>query len=183
MSEIRGVEVVERLPEPLEGHVYRVEKVEFIKTLVQGLEGWRVTLVDVKDGSRHATMLWKREHVGPSSKLGCFVKAFKDFFNDAEKALNTSLWVGNLVEAISWKPKNRTIKVLRAAEASEESVDACLEAIKGKLEPGRAYTVDDVRQAGVDYADQTIEEAFRRLEGMGKAYRLPTKPAKWFIEG
>jgi len=62
-------------------------------------------------------------------------------------------------------------------------VETCLEAIKGKLEPGRAYTVDDIKQAGVNYADQTIEEAFRRLEGMGKAYRLPTKPAKWFIEG
>jgi hypothetical protein len=57
MSEVKDVELAERLPELEEGHTYRIEKTEFVKTPIQGLEGWRVTAVDVADNSMHGTML------------------------------------------------------------------------------------------------------------------------------
>jgi hypothetical protein len=68
-------------------------------------------------------------------------------------------------------------------EASKGSVEECMDAIRSRIEPGRAYTVDDIRKAGINYADETIKEALNRLENMGKAYRLPTKPERWFFEG
>ncbi|MEM0057748.1 MAG: hypothetical protein QXG09_02600 [Candidatus Bathyarchaeia archaeon] len=71
MPEI-DVELVRQLPEPKEGEIYIVEKVEYMET-PRGLKGWRATLRNVKDGSLHATVLWKREKVGPKSKLGAFL--------------------------------------------------------------------------------------------------------------
>jgi len=182
MSEIKGVELAERLPEPVEGRVYRIENVEYVRTPVQGLEGWRVTLVDVKDGAIHATVLWKRERVGASSKLGCFLKAFQTFFNDKEKVHNIGLWVGNLIEIVAWKAKNREIRVVGAV-LPHESVEACMEAIIGKLEPGKAYTLQQIKALGVAYPENIIEAALQKITETGKAFTLPTKPVKWFIEG
>jgi hypothetical protein len=181
VSEIKDVEFAERLPELEEDHTYRIEKIEFVKTPVQGLEGWRVTAVDIADNSVHGTMLWKRQRVGPFSKLGAFLKAFKAFFGDEEKARNTSLWVGKSIHVVGWKAKSREIRVVEAS--TPESVEDCMRLIDEKLEHGRAYTLSDVKASGVDFPENVIEEALRKLEGLGKAYALPTKPARWFIEG
>jgi uncharacterized protein (UPF0179 family) len=181
VSEIKDVELAERLPELEEDHTYRIEKVEFVNTPVQGLEGWRVTAVDVANNSVHGTMLWKRQRVGPFSKLGTFIKAFKAFFGNEESARNTDLWIGKTILVISWMAKNREIKVVEAS--TPESIEACTRQIGEKLEHGKAYTLSDVKAAGVDFPENVIEEALKKLEGLGKAYALPTKPAKWFIEG
>jgi hypothetical protein len=181
VSEIKDVELAERLPELEEDHTYRIEKVEFVKTPVQGLEGWRLTAADVADNSMHGTILWKRQRIGSFSKLGAFLKAFKAFFGDEEKARNTDLWVGKTIHVVSWKAKGREIKVVEAS--TPKSIEACIKQIGEKLEHGRAYTLSDVKAAGVDFPENVIEEALKKLEGLGKAYALPTKPAKWFIEG
>ncbi|MEM3713361.1 MAG: hypothetical protein QXF82_00255 [Nitrososphaeria archaeon] len=73
MSEKINAEIVKRLPEPEDGRLYRIEKVEYVKTSVRDLEGWRVTLKDVNDRMLHATMLWKCEKVDANSKLGAFL--------------------------------------------------------------------------------------------------------------
>lgn len=193
MSEIEGVEVAERLPEPESGHAYRIVNVEYVKTPVRGLEGWRVTLLDLADNSKHSTVLWKRERVGPYSKLGAFLKAFKDLFNDEEKARNTLLWIDKVIEVISWEAKRREVKVKgapakpaeqpRLQPASAEPIEECVRQMLEKLEKGRAYTLSDIKAVGVDFPDDVIEEALKKLEGLGKAYPLPTRPAKWFVEG
>jgi hypothetical protein len=59
----------------------------------------------------------------------------------------------------------------------------CKGAIIQSLEPGRAYTIEDTKAAGVKYSAADIEQAWSELERDGKAYRLPTKPTKWFLEG
>ena len=64
-----------------------------------------------------------------------------------------------------------------------ESVEACIEAIIGKLEPGKAYTLQQIKTLGVVYPENIIEAALQKLTETGKAFTLPTKPAKWFIEG
>lgn len=175
MTEI-DVEIIERLPEPEEGHVYIIEKVEPIKTAVRGLEGWRVTLRDVETGALHATMLWKRERVGPSSKLGTFLKAL---------GKNAEVWIGKKVRLVSWKPRDRRIEAT-VGEATGEGADlayACKEHMVKVLEPGKAYTISDAKACGLNYPEDVISKAFEMLVSEGKAFRLPTKPAKWFLEG
>ncbi|MEM4447240.1 MAG: hypothetical protein QW328_07215 [Nitrososphaerota archaeon] len=51
------------------------------------------------------------------------------------------------------------------------------------LERGRAYTVEDAKANGVDFPGEVVEKAFELLVKAGKAFKLPTKPAKWFYEG
>jgi len=170
MDEI-DVEIIRRMPEPEEGHTYRIEKVEHVKTPIQGLEGWRVTLKDVNDGSLHATMLWKREKVGERSKLGAFLSTLGN---------RTSEWIGKTVEFVSWKPRSRN---LRLKIEGPDPIQTCAEKIMSVLEAGKAYTVEETVKAGVKAETGLIEKAWDLLAQQGKAYKIPTKPTRWFFQG
>jgi hypothetical protein len=164
-------ELIKRLPEPEEGKVYRIESVEYVETPLQGLKGWRVTLREVSTGTLYVSVLWKRDRVGSKSKLGCFIAVLGN---------KTDNWTGKTIKFVSWKPKDRRIEL---AEETSKTVEQCVERLRHLLEHGKAYTLNDVKAAGVEFPENVIEEALRKLEGLGKAYALPTKPAKWFIEG
>lgn len=58
-----------------------------------------------------------------------------------------------------------------------------MEQMSSVLERGRAYTVEDAKANGVDFPGEVVEKAFELLVKAGKAFKLPTKPAKWFYEG
>jgi len=107
------VELAER-NEPEEGAAYRITKVEQVRTTVRGYNGFRVAMQSIKKGDTktYTTMLWTREVAAPNSKLGAFIKAFKEFFGDAEKALDTDNWINHTVKFVSWTPRNREVKVI-----------------------------------------------------------------------
>jgi len=101
--------------EPTEGHTYFVTEVEETKTAVQGFSGYRVGLEPTKrkadDDGKYATMLWKREQAGITSKLGSFMAAFLDFYGDEDKAFDTDNWIGCTVRIVKWAPKQREVEV------------------------------------------------------------------------
>lgn len=102
--------------EPLEGHTYFVTEVEETKTAVQAFTGYRTGLEPTKrkagDDSKYATMLWKREQAGVSSKLGSFMSAFLDFYGDEDTAFDTDNWIGCTVRIVKWAPKQREVEVI-----------------------------------------------------------------------
>jgi hypothetical protein len=70
---------------------------------------------------RVTAWLGQNNFVGTRSKLGCFINAFTDYFEsenkgDTEKALemaqDTANWGAHIVKIISWRAKNREIKVI-----------------------------------------------------------------------
>jgi hypothetical protein len=81
----------------------------------------KVTEENKKIQYRITAWLGQNETVGTRSKLGSFISAFTDFFeseneNDTEKALtlaqNTDNWNGHFIKVISWRAKNREIKIV-----------------------------------------------------------------------
>jgi hypothetical protein len=65
--------------------------------------------------------LGQNDTVGTRSKLGCFISAFTDYYErktegNTDKALemaqDTENWKEHQIKVISWKEKNREIKVL-----------------------------------------------------------------------
>jgi hypothetical protein len=111
MVNLKKTELAETV-EPDEG-IYRIVAVEEVKTAVQGFTGIRISMKSDKNPDvNYATMLWTREVAGKSSKLGSFIYAFKEFFGDIEKAMDTDNWIGHTVRLISWAPKKREVKVL-----------------------------------------------------------------------
>jgi len=109
------VEEAAVLPEPAEGRTYKITKVEDVTTAVRGLKGLRVTLKDASTGEERATMIWLRDVAGPNSKLGAFIKAFKDYFSEngvGADYKDTDAWVGYRIRIDSWIPRARSIKVL-----------------------------------------------------------------------
>jgi hypothetical protein len=164
-------ELVKRLPEPEEGKVYRVESVEYVETPLQGFKGWRVTLREVSTGSLHASMLWKRERVGSTSKLGCVVAVLGKKIDD---------WIGKTVRFVSWKSRNRRVELVGE---KPQTVEQCVERIRHVLEREKAYSVNDVSAMGIAFPENVIEEAFGVLVKEGKAFEIPTSPRKWFLEG
>lgn len=69
---------------------------------------------------RTTAWLGQNDTVGTRSKLGCFISAFTDYFegenNNADTALfmasDTDNWKNHYIKVISWKSKNREIKVI-----------------------------------------------------------------------
>jgi len=165
------VELIERLQEPEEGKVYQIESVEYIETPLQRLKGWRVTLREVSTGTLYSTILWKKEHVGSRSKLGCFIAVLGN---------KTENWTGKVVRFVSWKLKDRMIEL---AEETPQTVEQCAERLRHLLEHGKAYSVKDVLAMGVAFPTDVIEEAFGVLVKEGRAFEIPTSPRKWFYEG
>jgi len=102
--------------EPYEGGTFKITAVEEVKTAVQGYSGIRVVMQSTKKGEEDkefATMLWLRERAGASSKLGAFIAAFKDFYGgDEEAAYDTDNWINHVVRFVSWKPREREIRII-----------------------------------------------------------------------
>jgi len=98
MPKITDVKLAERRPfyEGLEGNI---TKAEIVKTAVHGWDGVRVVLQD-DNGVEYSEVLWKRNEVGPKSKLGAFILELGD---------NTDDWVGKRIKILVWKEKAREI--------------------------------------------------------------------------
>ncbi len=96
------VEIAETLPEPIPKQRYTIEKAEIIQTSVRGYKGVRVTLKDEK-GNHYATMLWLRDRVGTSSKLGAFITAL---------GTKVSQWKGKQIEILEWTERRRAVKLV-----------------------------------------------------------------------
>ena len=76
---------------------------------------------------RITAWLGQNDTVGTRSKLGCFISAFTDYFETQEddkgvpystqdaidKAKDTDSWKGHYIKVISWRAKNREIKVIQ----------------------------------------------------------------------
>lgn len=75
---------------------------------------------------RVTAWLGQNDTVGTRSKLGCFISAFTDYYetkedksgvpfsvDDAlEMAQDTANWTSHMIKVISWKAKNREIKII-----------------------------------------------------------------------
>lgn len=69
---------------------------------------------------RVTAWLGQNDTVGTRSKLGAFISAFADFFEDKNttsqdalvKAQDTESWKNHIVKVVSWEAKNREIKVV-----------------------------------------------------------------------
>jgi hypothetical protein len=102
--------------EPVEGQTYTITAVEQATTAVRQYGAIRIGLEPEKrkkdDEDDYATMLWSRDVAGIRSKLGAFISAFLEFFDDEEKAMETDNWKGHKIRIVSWKDKDREITVL-----------------------------------------------------------------------
>lgn len=66
-----------------------------------------------KDKTPYSTILWTRDNVGITSKLGAFVNALTPRDEDGNfKEMNTDDWIGRHIRVISWKSKQREIQAL-----------------------------------------------------------------------
>ncbi len=75
---------------------------------------------------RITAWLGQNDTVGTRSKLGCFISAFTDYFEvngkvgevpltvqeAINKAQDTENWKGHYIKVISWRAKNREIKIV-----------------------------------------------------------------------
>ncbi|MEM0008003.1 MAG: hypothetical protein QXR89_07055 [Candidatus Bathyarchaeia archaeon] len=183
MSKI-DAELIKPLPEPSEGD-YVIEKVERVdQTPLRGLQGWRVTLRNAKDGSLCATMLWKREQVGPNSKLGSFLLALG---KDADT------WTGKIIRLASWKPRERKVVMVAdkvkdivtaaGATAKTDLVMACKQRLIDILERGKIYSVAEIKGLSPDYKEDIIASALELLVSEGKVFKIPTTPTRYYYEG
>lgn len=102
--------------EPNENESYIITGVTDVTSAVQNFPAYRIELKSKKKGEEdtvYATMAWKRETVGASSKLGCFMLAFLEFFDyDEDMAYDTDNWLNHEIRIVSWKEKNREIRVI-----------------------------------------------------------------------
>lgn len=179
------VELIKPLPEPSEGETYVIEKVERVdQTPLRGLQGWRVTLRNVKDEGLCATMLWRKEQVGPRSKLGAFLMVLG-------KDIDT--WIGKVVRLASWKPRERKVVIVAdkvkdmvtaaGAIAKTDLVMACKQWLIDILERGKIYSVAEIKELSPDYNEGIITSAIEMLVEEGKAFKIPTTPTRYFYEG
>ncbi len=103
--------------EPTEGENYIITSVTDEVSAVQKFPAYRIQFRSTKKGDEdvvYASMLWKRETVGASSKLGCLMMAFLEFYDyDEEKAQDTDNWLNHEIRIISWKDKNREVRVIQ----------------------------------------------------------------------
>ncbi|MEM3713360.1 MAG: hypothetical protein QXF82_00250 [Nitrososphaeria archaeon] len=58
-----------------------------------------------------------------------------------------------------------------------------VETMIGVLEAGKTYTIEETVKSGVEAESSLIEKAWDLLVQQGKAYKIPTKPARWFYQG
>ena len=101
MPELKS-EIVETLPEPLEGKTYLVQKAEVFTSGVHSYKGVRVELQG-EGGEMHGTVLWLRDVAGDKSKLGSFMKALGS---------NTDNWLGKRLKFEKWRDKVREVQLV-----------------------------------------------------------------------
>lgn len=97
-------EIAEQLPEPVEGHIYKITETELFTSQVRSYKGLRVSMKDEADGNEVVTALWTREVAGTKSKLGSFLAALGD---------ETDSWTGKKIRVVTWRPSDRKIEVLQ----------------------------------------------------------------------
>ena len=97
------VEIAESLPEPIEGHIYKITETELFTSQVRSYKGLRVAMTDEAGGAQVVAALWMREIAGEKSKLGAFVSVLGD---------ESDSWVGKKIKVVTWRPSNRKIEVL-----------------------------------------------------------------------
>ena len=102
--------------EPIAGQAYKVLAIDEVKTAVSGFNGYRVKLEPTRrkeeDEKEYASMLWKREEAGISSKLGSFMAAFLEHYGDEDVAFDTDSWIGSTTLIKKWEPRDRAIEVV-----------------------------------------------------------------------
>jgi hypothetical protein len=91
------VTVAKRFYTGLEGVIKNAEIVE-----TRFGRAVRVTVVG-NDGQLYGEMLWVRDIVGETSKLGAFITAL---------GKKPKEWIGKKIKFISWEPANRKIAVI-----------------------------------------------------------------------
>jgi hypothetical protein len=121
--------------EPDEGEQYQIIAVS--ETISKGFKGLTIEFVPKKQTEetkkiRYRITAWlgQNDTVGTRSKLGSFISAFTDYFesknldstdgyiveNATKEALvdaqDTDKWTAHLVKFVSWRAKNREIKVI-----------------------------------------------------------------------
>ncbi|MCM8802822.1 MAG: hypothetical protein NC827_05900 [Candidatus Omnitrophica bacterium] len=101
--------------EPTEGQTYIIQAVEEVTTTVRGFKGYRIALksTDKKDEKQYSTMLWERERASMTSKLGAFLKAFKEFLPQGEDYTDSSRWIGHIIKINKWTPRQREVVVIQ----------------------------------------------------------------------
>jgi hypothetical protein len=117
--------------EPEEGEQYQITATS--ENTSKGFKGISIEFTPKKQTEQNAKIkyritawLGQNDTVGTRSKLGSFISAFTDYFEttkdsegvplDTETALNkaqdTDIWKGHFIKIISWRAKNREIKVI-----------------------------------------------------------------------
>jgi len=112
--------------EPEEGEQYQIINVS--ENTSKGFKGLTIEFTPKKQTEenkkikyRVTAWLGQNDTVGTRSKLGCFISAFTDYFEtenngDTEKALvmaqDTANWGSHFIKIVSWRAKNREIKVI-----------------------------------------------------------------------
>jgi hypothetical protein len=107
---------------PQEGHIYKIIDIEDTVTERNSYPAIKVSYIETSvkgepildDGKEieATSMLWKSDFVGKSGKLGSHISAMQDFLKDEDAGLDTDNWKGKIVQFVSWKDRNREIKVL-----------------------------------------------------------------------
>jgi len=131
---------------------------------------------------------------GKGTQLGDFVQRLKDLGLKggtvdelfAEMLKKEFLWERARIgrrQRDTWIPKMLLAADRFEGEGAVDPVQACAEKILSRLERGKAYTVRETEAIGIDFPSDVVEEAWELLVQMGKAFKLPTKPAKYFYEG
>jgi hypothetical protein len=102
----------------------------------------------------------------------------------AETVGKTFLWERAKIgrrQRETWIPKK--LLSMGGAEREADPVEACAERMASALERGRAYSIDETMSVVTDFPSDVVEKAWELLAKRGKAFKLPTKPVKYFYEG
>jgi hypothetical protein len=112
--------------EPEEGEQYQIVNVD--EKVQKGFKGINIEFTPKKQTEQNSKIkyrvtawLGQNDTVGTRSKLGAFISAFTDYFENensgnSDKALemaqDTANWGSHFVKIIAWRNKNREIKVI-----------------------------------------------------------------------
>jgi hypothetical protein len=94
--------LAERLPAFKEGLIGTIISADIVKTQQRGFDGVRC-IIKGDDGNEYAEMLWVKNPVGPTSKLGTFIANLGD---------DTDKWIGKKIKIVRWVSKDREIRVI-----------------------------------------------------------------------
>lgn len=94
-----------------ENKSYIIESVERIE-VKGGFSGLKLKAksTDKKDENTYTTMLWDRDEVGLTSKLGSMLEAMSIALDT--DPTETQNWIGKKIRVLHWQNKNRAIEVV-----------------------------------------------------------------------